>query len=45
MIRFRNFIVHRYEYVDINILFNIVTKKLHYFEHFVDEIRNAISIG
>jgi len=45
MIRFRNFIVHRYEYVDINILFTIVTKKLHYFEYFVDEIRNAISIG
>ncbi len=45
MIRFRNFIVHRYEYVDINILFTIVNKKLHYFEFFIDEIRNAISIG
>ena len=45
MIRFRNFIVHRYEYVDVNILFTIVDKKLNYFEYFVDEIRNAISIG
>lgn len=39
MVRFRNFIVHRYEYVDVNILFTIVNKKLHCFESFVDEIR------
>ena len=41
MIRFRNFIVHRYEYVDVNILFTIVKKELPCFEAFVDEIRKA----
>lgn len=41
MVRFRNFIVHRYEYVDVNILFTIVKKKLPCFEAFVDEIRKA----
>lgn len=41
MVRFRNFIVHRYEYVDVNILFTIVNKKLHCFESFVDEIRKS----
>ncbi|MEA1971955.1 MAG: DUF86 domain-containing protein [Candidatus Cloacimonadota bacterium] len=39
MVRFRNFIVHRYEYVDIEILFAIVTKKLNYFEKFITEVR------
>lgn len=41
MVRFRNFIVHRYEYVDVNILFTIVNKKLPCFESFVDEIRKS----
>ena len=41
MVRFRNFIVHRYEYVDVNILFTIVNKKMHCFESFVDEIRKS----
>ena len=27
MIRFRNFVVHRYENIDTEILFNIITKK------------------
>lgn len=39
MIRFRNFIVHRYETIDTQILFMIVTKKLQDFSSFADEIR------
>jgi len=41
MIRFRNFIVHRYETIDTQILFTIVTKKLQNFRSFADEIRNT----
>ncbi|MCD4817833.1 MAG: DUF86 domain-containing protein [Candidatus Cloacimonetes bacterium] len=44
MVRYRNFIVRRYEYVDINILFTIVNKKLSLFESFVDEIRKVNTI-
>jgi uncharacterized protein YutE (UPF0331/DUF86 family) len=40
MVRFRNFIVHRYEYIDLDILFDIAKNKLHYFNEFIDEIRN-----
>jgi len=39
MVRFRNFVVHRYENIDTGILFNIITKKLNDFSAFVDEIR------
>ena len=39
MVRFRNFIVHRYEYIDIDILFDIVKNKLSYFKNFIAEIR------
>jgi len=39
MVRFRNFIVHRYEYIDLDILFDIVSNKLIYFRKFIDEIR------
>ncbi len=39
MIRFRNFVVHRYENIDTQILFTIITKKLNDFSAFVDEIR------
>ncbi len=39
MIRFRNFVIHRYEHIDTNILFTIVTKKLQDFSAFIDEIR------
>ena len=38
MVRFRNFIVHRYEYIDLDILFDIVSNKLHYFREFITEI-------
>ena len=38
MVRFRNFIVHRYEYIDLDILFDIVSNKLCYFRKFIDEV-------
>jgi uncharacterized protein YutE (UPF0331/DUF86 family) len=41
MIRFRNFIEHRYEKIDLEIIFNIITNKLDLFNQFVDEIRKA----
>ena len=41
MIRFRNFIVHRYEKIDLEIIFNIITDKLYLFNQFVDEIRKS----
>jgi uncharacterized protein YutE (UPF0331/DUF86 family) len=41
MVRFRNFIVHRYEKIDIKILYSIVRNKLHLFHQFSDEIRSA----
>ena len=41
MIRFRNFIVHRYENIDLEIIFNIITDKLDLFNQFVDEIRKS----
>ena len=41
MIRFRNFIVHRYENIDLDIIFNILTNKLNLFTQFVDEIRKS----
>jgi len=41
MIRFRNFIVHRYENIDLEIIFNILTNKLDLFKQYVDEIRKA----
>lgn len=41
MIRFRNFVVHRYENIDTHILFSIITKKLNDFSAFIDEIRKS----
>ena len=41
MIRFRNFIVHRNEKIDLVIIFNIITDKLYLFTQFVDEIRKS----
>lgn len=38
MVRFRNFIVHRYERVDVEILANMVNRYLADFEKFRDEI-------
>ncbi len=39
MIRFRNFVVHRYENINTNILFSIISKRLGDFSAFIDEIR------
>jgi uncharacterized protein YutE (UPF0331/DUF86 family) len=41
MIRFRNFIVHRYEKIDLEIIYAIVSKKLPVFRKFIHEIRNS----
>ena len=42
MIRFRNFVVYRYENIDTQILFTIITKKINGFSAFVDEIRKYV---
>lgn len=41
MVRFRNFIVHRYEKIDIEIIYSIIKNNLHLFNQFVSEIRSA----
>lgn len=41
MIRFRNFIVHRYDNIDLKIVYKIVSKMLPRFGQFVDEIRKS----
>ncbi len=41
MIRFRNFIVHRYEKIDLEILYSIIKNRLHLFTQFVNEIRST----
>jgi len=41
MIRFRNFIVHRYEKIDMEIIYAIVSKKLPVFRNFIHEIRKS----
>ena len=41
MIKFGNFIVHRYEKIDIEIIYSIIRKKLNLFEDFIEEIRTA----
>jgi uncharacterized protein YutE (UPF0331/DUF86 family) len=40
MIRFRDFIVHRYEKVDVEIVYSIIKNKQNLFEKFVTEIRS-----
>lgn len=39
MVRFRNFIVHRYEKIDLEIIYTILKNKLYLFEKFVYDIR------
>jgi uncharacterized protein YutE (UPF0331/DUF86 family) len=39
MVQFRNFIVHRYDHIDVNILVDIVNHRLKDFEAFRQEIR------
>ncbi len=41
VVRFRNFIVHRYEKIDLDIIYAILKNKLHLFDEFVSEIRNS----
>ena len=40
MIRFRNFFVHRYEKIDIEIVYTILKNKLPVFRRFIDEVRS-----
>ncbi len=41
MVRFRNFIVHRYEQIEPQIVYSLAKNKLDCFRDFVDEIRRA----
>jgi len=41
MIRFRNFIVHRYEKIDLEIIYSIIKHKLDVFRNFIHEIRKS----
>jgi uncharacterized protein YutE (UPF0331/DUF86 family) len=41
MVRFRNFIVHRYEQIDPEIIYGLAKNKLGRFREFADEIRRA----
>lgn len=43
MVQFRNFIVHRYEQVDVAILVDIVNRRLDDFECFIREIRAYVA--
>lgn len=42
MVQFRNFVVHRYEKVDVDILVGIVNRNLGDFEHFKKEILSYV---
>ena len=41
MVKFRNFIVHRYERIDLEIVYAILKNKLPLFESFISDIRNT----
>jgi uncharacterized protein YutE (UPF0331/DUF86 family) len=41
MVRFRNFIVHRYEKIDLEIIYGILKNKIFLFRFFIEEIRNS----
>lgn len=41
MVRFRNFIVHRYEQIDPQIVYGLAKSKLGRFRDFIDEVRRA----
>ena len=45
MVRFRNFIVHRYEQIDPEIVYDLARHKLDRCRQFVDEIRRACARG
>jgi uncharacterized protein YutE (UPF0331/DUF86 family) len=41
MVKFRNFIVHRYEKIDLEIIYATIKNKLPVFREFVNAVRNA----
>lgn len=41
MVKFRNFIVHRYERIDLEIVYAILKNKLILFESFIEDIRST----
>lgn len=41
MVRFRNFIVQRYERIDLEIIYNILKNKISLFRQFIIEIRES----
>ena len=41
MVKFRNFIVHRYEKIDLEIIYGILKNKLFLFKEFVNDIRTS----
>jgi uncharacterized protein YutE (UPF0331/DUF86 family) len=41
MVKFRNFIVHRYEKIDLGIVYATIKNRLSVFREFVDAVRNA----
>jgi uncharacterized protein YutE (UPF0331/DUF86 family) len=41
LIRFRNFIVHRYERIDLEIVYALIRNGLGLFEKYIDEIRKT----
>jgi uncharacterized protein YutE (UPF0331/DUF86 family) len=41
LVRFRNFIVHRYEQIDPQIVYGLAKNKLSRFRDFTDEIRKG----
>ena len=43
LVRFRDFIVHRYEDVDLSIVFGILSRHLGDFEEFAREVRSNVS--
>ncbi len=41
MVKFRNFIVHRYEKIDLEIIYGILKNKLFLFKEFINDIRKS----
>ncbi len=41
MVKFRNFIVHRYEKIDLEIIYGILKNKLFLFREFINDIRKS----
>lgn len=43
MVKFRNYMVHRYDRVDSGVIYSIVKNKLFLFESFVEDIRKSFN--